>query len=158
MKTTYVVTLDEIQKMKIIMSDELEFIDYFLERKKLIRWYKSSPKINLNQKFFLIYGLIDISFSTTSIMNEEEAKKIATRKNTEFLIKRKFLGETYIGNINAPASIYRVVGEDVKNQIELINEYHLVFDEKIDDQISIIYLDFYHGNTYDYLKQKKDNI
>lgn len=59
MKTTYVINQSEINKFQLPLKPyELEVVDYFLNRQKLVRWYKKSSDTN-NGKFFELDGLID---------------------------------------------------------------------------------------------------
>ena len=62
MKVTFVLSREEISKLSVIVSDYQEnFIDYFFERTRLIRWYKNSTNTRFDKKFFEKKGQIDIS-------------------------------------------------------------------------------------------------
>lgn len=85
MKTTYVITQSEINNFKLDLNPkDLVVIDYFIERQKLIRWYKESPD-EKKGKFFELKGLIDISFYRTISLPPEKAKEIINRKNVEYI-------------------------------------------------------------------------
>lgn len=155
MKTTYVITQSEINNFKLDLNPkDLVVIDYFIERQKLIRWYKESPD-EKKGKFFELKGLIDISFYRTISLPPEKAKEIINRKNVEYLVRRKFVGSLLVKNVNKEANIYKVRAENVKEERLIFEEYHLVFDEQIEDNMLFPIKDWFFGNLYDYIKQRE---
>ena len=155
MKTTFVITSKELNTFKLALSKELEYVDYFLDRKKLIRWYKSAPDTIHDGRFYMLDGMIDISYYTTSLMDSEEAKQLATYKNVEYLVKKNKLGEIFFNNISEPGIIFRVIAEDIKTESIIFNEFHIVFDCQLKELPDITYVDLFYGNVYDYIENKK---
>lgn len=153
MKTTYVIDYDTIKKLKFNLNliPPTKTVDYFLSRTNLIRWF-----IDTN-KFIELNGLIDVSFTRETILPPDDAKKIATAKNVEFLVKRTFLGEFFFDVLNKYGKIFKVTAEDIKNKMQLIQEYHIVFEDKIEEVPTYRYKSVFYGNIYDYLIQKKIN-
>lgn len=151
MKTTYVIDQDALKKLKLNfnLNQSTKTIDYFISRTNLIRWDVSSDK------FIELNGLIDVSFVRETILSSEEARKKATAKNVIFLVKRIFLGEFFFDTLNKYGKIYRVTAEDIKRKIPLIQEYHIVFEDKIENTPVYRYKSVFYGNTFDYLVQKQ---
>lgn len=156
MKTTFVLTQKEINKFKLTFSNFKEhYIDYFHNRKKLIRWYKYSSDSTKNNRFFEKKGLIDISIEYTTPLSNEDAKKELKRKDIKYLVNRIFVSIFEQNNISG--KIYRVIAEDVQNNIQIFEEYHLIIDNKYDEAVDFSYVDKFFGNIYDYIEQHISN-
>lgn len=157
MKTTFVITQPSLNtlKPKIRTSDEV-FVDYFRDRKDLVRWFKESPDNNLKNNFFRLTGLIDISYYTTAQIDADQARSLIMRKDVEFLVHRNFVGVVTINNKDG--RVYRVRAEDVQKNEIVFEELHLIYDEELKEDFYhlVPYLDYYLGNTYDYICQVRN--
>ena len=159
MKVTFVLSREEISKLSVIVSDYQEnFIDYFFERTRLIRWYKNSTNTRFNKKFFEKKGQIDISIEYCVEIDPDEARKKLVRKDIKFLVNKKFVDYFGFKSFNTEAPLYRVVAEDVQNKTKIFDEFHLILDTKDDqkliDNIPFAYKDKFIGNIYDYIEQR----
>ncbi len=149
MKTTYVVGYNSLEKLKLNIIPKKKVIDYFLDRTKMIRWDQSK------NRFTEFIGLIDISFIREMDLTPDEAKSQVNLKNVQYLVNRDLLGEYYFGEENKYGLVWHVVGEDVKEHFKLIDEYHIVFDERIVDRTPpFSFKTVFYGNVFDYLEQK----
>lgn len=149
MKTTYVINYQTLDKLKLNLTQQKKIVDYFFNREKMIRWDQSK------NKFTQITGLIDISFTREFDLVPDEAKSQINFKNIQYLVNRTLLGEYFFGDANQTGIVYHVVGENVKEHIKIIDEYHLVFDEKIIDKTPpFSFKNVFYGNIFDYLEQK----
>lgn len=148
MKTTYVLEYKEINKLKTRILPQKKYVDYFINRTKMIRWEPQTDK------FWEFTGLIDISFVHELILDPVDAKSRVNIKNVTYLIRRKQLSEYYFGEINEYGTIWHVSAEDVKNRLPLINEYHIVFDIKMEKAPPFVFKNVFYGNIYDYLELK----
>ena len=149
MKTTYVVNYQTLDKLKLNLTQQKQMIDYFFNRKKMIRWDKSK------NKFTQYFGLIDISFVKEFTLTPDEAKPQINLKNIQYLVNRTLIGEYFFGEANETGEIYRVIGENVKEHKKIIDEYHIVFNTKIIDKTPpFTFKTVFYGNIFDYLEQK----
>lgn len=94
-----------------------------------------------------------ISFYRTFNLDPQEAKSLITRKNIKYLVNRKFISELYIKELNQTGKIFRVIAENVQDKTEVFNEYHLVFDDKINQPMLFPVKDYFYGNIFDYIQQ-----
>ena len=149
MKTTYVVDYSILKKIKLDVVQTKRVIDYFLKRDKMIRWDKEK------NKFTEFTGLIDISFVREMDLTPDEAKSQINIKNVQYLVNKYLLNGYYFGEDNKYGTVWHVVGEDVKEHYKLIDEYHIVFDERIVDRTPpFSFKTVFYGNIFDYLEQK----
>ena len=148
MKTTYVFDLNNVN-LELILKPTKKYIDYYFNRKKMIRW-------DVERNIFTEYnGLSDISLTKSTLIPKEYAKKNINIKNVEFLVNRKLLGEYCFEEINRYGDFWLVIAEDAKQKYKLFEEKHLVFDERIDRTPPFKFKNVFYGNIYDYLEQKK---
>ena len=144
MKTTYVLTHKELSKLKVKILPRKEFVDYYFGRMKMVRWDKQ-------QKFVEYNGMIDISFCRELLLDPDAARSEINLKNVEYLVRRKQLSEYHWENINEYGVVWKVSAEDVKKRLKLLDEYHLVFDSKIESPPPFGFQDVFYGNLYDFL-------
>ena len=159
MKVTFVLSREQYTNLPVIVSDFQEnYIDYFFERTRLIRWYKNSSNNRFDKKFFEKKGQIDISIEYSVEITPDEAKTQLLKKDIKFLVNKKFVDYFGFKSFNTEAPLYRVVAEDVQNTTKIFDEYHLIFDAKEDqqliDNVPFAYKDKFIGNIYDYMEQK----
>lgn len=150
MKTTYVLDYAEVSKLKSQLLSKKKIVDYFFSRNRMIRW---EPATN---KFTEYMGLIDISFVREFLLTPEEAKKEINIRNVQYLIRRERFSEYYFDKNNIWGEIWRVCGENVKEHIKLFDEFHIIFDSKIDNMPSFAFKNVFYGNVYDYLEMKNN--
>lgn len=137
-----------LEQLKTKALPRKKYIDYFFTRNKMIRWETQT------NRFVEFNGLIDISFINKLILTPSEAKSQINLKNVNYLVRRKQLSEFYFNNINEPGVIWYVSAEDVKNRLTLLNEFHLVFDIKVEETPPFPFQTVFYGNIYDYLEMK----
>lgn len=158
MQTTLVIDNDILKKSKIHVNGKKEnFIDYYLNRNSVIRWYNNT-NTSKNNQFYKITGLLGgVGYTAEVIISEKEAKSLATFNNTEFLVKYIYIGQIDIPNIDQYGEIYRCIVEDVKDKLQIFDEIHIIFDNEYNN-VDYSYINKFYGNIYDYIKTKKLNI
>lgn len=149
MKTTYIFDYKNVKEIKIQPIEYKIFIDYYLSRTSMVRWDKEA------NTFTSFNGLIDIisNQQIKTILSIENAHKIITKKNIKYLIRRKLIGEYFFKEANMWGKLYRIECEDIQNEKKIIDEYHLVFHEKILIKPPFRFNNLFYGNIFDYLEE-----
>ena len=150
LKTTYVMDYKELSNLKLEVLPCKKYVDYFFNRNKMVRW---EPETN---KFTEYTGLIDISFTREILLSPDEAKSEINIKNVQYLIRRKQMSEYFFDEVKEYGIVWHIAAENVKEQLKLVDEYHMVFDVKMEKMPPFKFRNIFYGNIYDYLETKNN--
>ncbi len=131
-----------------IVPKEIVIIDYYLEREKRIRYIKEHPNVLQENTYHMISVPPGCVYKYPKMIDESEAKTLASWKNVKYLVRKKLYGLTEF-NIGATSLIKGATEHIIAERI--IDKSGSYSGEVILDEIQIEFETY--GTNIERLKQ-----